>query len=156
MTRLAAFVLFLFLLVVARAGDAPAAAAPAREAYVQGLGDVMGAIQARHAKLWFAGEEKNWDLATYEVGVIRDAFTNVARQRPEYQGKPLASMIGLDMLKPLVQVQAAIEAKDPAGFRIAYDGLTTSCNECHRGAGFAFIAIKRPSAPPITNQRYAG
>ena len=29
------------------------------------LGDIMGATQLRHFKLWHAGKEKNWALADY-------------------------------------------------------------------------------------------
>ena len=44
------------------------AQAPApNEAYTPGLGDFMGQIQMRHAKLWFAGKAKNWQLAAYEL-----------------------------------------------------------------------------------------
>jgi hypothetical protein len=44
-----------------------AAAQPAKEHYEPGLGEFMTATQLRHAKLWFAGRHKNWDLAAYEI-----------------------------------------------------------------------------------------
>jgi hypothetical protein len=43
------------------------AAQPAKEPYAPGLGEFMTATQLRHAKLWFAGRAKNWDLAGYEI-----------------------------------------------------------------------------------------
>ena len=44
-----------------------AAAQPAKDSYAPGLGEFMTATQLRHAKLWFAGKENNWDLAAYEI-----------------------------------------------------------------------------------------
>ena len=40
-------------------------------AYKPPLGDIMGKIQLRHIKLWFAGKHKNWELAAYEVDEIK-------------------------------------------------------------------------------------
>ena len=39
----------------------------AKEAYEPGLGEFMMAPQIRHARLWFAGRQKSWDLAAYEI-----------------------------------------------------------------------------------------
>lgn len=30
----------------------------------------------------------------------------------------------------------------------------SACNECHTAAGYKFIHIIRPSAPPVTNQKW--
>ena len=38
-----------------------------QELYRPPLGDIMGKIQLRHIKLWFAGKLGNWELATYEA-----------------------------------------------------------------------------------------
>ena len=39
--------------------------------YRPGLGELMNFTQMRHAKLWFAGQEQNWQLAQYEVDDCR-------------------------------------------------------------------------------------
>jgi hypothetical protein len=44
--------------------------APSQElpkTYVPGLGEFMGRIQVDHAKLWLAGEARNWELAEYQL-----------------------------------------------------------------------------------------
>jgi hypothetical protein len=51
-----------------------AAAQPARESYEPGLGEFMTATQLRHAKLWFAGKQNNWDLAAYEIDEIKEGL----------------------------------------------------------------------------------
>jgi hypothetical protein len=33
--------------------------------------------------------------------------------------------------------------------------LTAACNACHTAAAHAFIKIKRPTAPPVSNQVFA-
>jgi hypothetical protein len=51
-----------------------AAAQAAEEPYAPGLGEFMTATQLRHAKLWFAGKENNWDLAAYEIDEIAEGL----------------------------------------------------------------------------------
>lgn len=54
----------------------PASAAPP---YVPGLGEIMGATQMRHLKLWYAGEAGNWPLASYEVDELAEGFADDVR-----------------------------------------------------------------------------
>jgi hypothetical protein len=70
-----------------------AAAQPARESYEPGLGEFMTATQLRHAKLWFAGKQNNWDLAAYEIDEIKEGLEDAARLHPSFDGVPVAEMI---------------------------------------------------------------
>ena len=65
------------------------AAQPAKEPYAPGLGEFMTAIQLRHAKLWFAGRAKNWDLAGYEIDEIKEGLEDAAKQFPTHDGLPV-------------------------------------------------------------------
>ncbi|NDU85790.1 MAG: hypothetical protein G3H99_04160 [Ferrovum sp.] len=49
----------------------------------------MGATQVRHAKLWFAGTEGNWDLAAYEVGELREGLDDAAQFDAMFKNIPL-------------------------------------------------------------------
>ena len=60
-----------------------AAAQSAKEPYNPGLGEFMTATQLRHAKLWFAGKDNNWDLAAYEIDEIKEGFEDAA-SRPSH------------------------------------------------------------------------
>ena len=66
---------------------------PAKEPYAPGLGEFMTATQLRHAKLWFAGKENNWDLAAYEIDEIAEGLEDAEKQFPTHDGIPVADMI---------------------------------------------------------------
>lgn len=126
----------------------------AAEAYKPGLGDMMGAIQMRHAKLWFAGKSHNWELAAYEISEIKEGFDSAVKFQPDFKGRPVAQMLEEATLQPIKSLEKAVETKNPALFAKAFDQLTGACNSCHQAAGFQFISIRKPSASPFTNQDY--
>jgi hypothetical protein len=129
-----------------------AAAQPAKEPYAPGLGEFMLATQLRHAKLWFAGQAKNWDLAAYEVGEIKEGLEDAAKEDPDHDGLPIPDMIKSATDAPLDELEKAVEAKNSAKFAAAFDGLTKGCNSCHMSAKKEFIKIQRPTAVPLSNQ----
>ncbi len=128
---------------------------PSDEPYVPGLGDLMGAIQVRHAKLWFAGAARNWPLAAYELHEIEEGFEDAARHHPLHRGKPIADLIDSLTKQPIADLQRAVTQRNAARFEPAFDALSQACNACHQENGYGFIAIRRPTAPPVTNQDFA-
>jgi len=129
-------------------------AQPAKESYAPGLGEFMTATQLRHAKLWFAGQAKNWDLAGYEIDEIKEGLEDAAKQFPTHDGLAIAKMIKTHTEAPLDDLEKAVEAKGSARFAAAFDKLTKGCNACHTEAKKAFIKIQRPSTPPVSNQAF--
>lgn len=129
-------------------------AATTSQSYTPGLGEFMSAIQVRHAKLWFAGMGKNWQLAAYELDELKETLEDAAKYQPEFKGKPIAKIIEPMTALPIAQLEKAIEAKDSAHFVRAYDSLSHACSACHQATDHGFIAIQRPTFPPLTNQRY--
>jgi hypothetical protein len=136
-----AFSVFLFL--------APLAVAQ-QDAYMPRLGDIMGAIQLRHIKLWFAGKLGNWELADYEVGQIKASLEGAAEF---YRGIPVEYVT--NTADPIQSIGAAIEAKDSTKFAEAFGDLTVACNACHQGIDRGFIVIQAPTASPFTDQSFA-
>jgi hypothetical protein len=132
-----------------------ATAQPAREPYQPGLGEFMTATQLRHAKLWFAGKQNNWDLAAYEIDEIKEGLEDAARLHPSFDGIPVAGMIKTIIDPRIEQLEKAVRAKSSAEFMAAFDELTSGCNSCHAGANRPFIRIQRPTEPPLTNQNFA-
>ena len=37
----------------------------------------MNMIQTEHAKLWYAGHARNWPLAAYQLGEIKEIMSDV-------------------------------------------------------------------------------
>jgi hypothetical protein len=134
---------------------AAAGAAGAAEQYVPGLGEFMSATQVRHAKLWFAGDAKNWELAAFELDEIKEGLEDAAKLHPTHDGIAVAQLIKANLDAPLSALAKAIGEKDRSGFRRAFDALTAGCNACHTAAAHAFIRIERPARPPVSNQDFA-
>lgn len=142
MRRLALGALFIALL------SAPPAFAQ-NEPYVPALGDIMGASQLRHIKLWFAGKLQNWELAGYELRQIRSSLEDAANL---YHGIPVA-YVGATA-DPIQALGAAIKAKDGVRFAKGFNALTAACNGCHEGIGRGFIVIQVPTASPFSDQSF--
>ena len=132
-----------------------AAAQPAKDSYAPGLGEFMTATQLRHAKLWFAGKDNNWDLAAYEIDEITEGLEDAEKQFPIHDGIPVADMIKANIDPAVEQLKKAVEARSRTKFVVAFDNLTRACNTCHAGAGKPFIQIQRPTSSPLSNQNFA-
>jgi hypothetical protein len=119
------------------------------------IGEIMMFQQLRHAKLWFAGKAGNWPLAAYEVKELREGFETVSKYYPTFNNVPLATMIDAIRDANFTELDNAVAAHDRAKFARAFDGLSQACNACHQASELGFISIRRPTAPPFSNQSYA-
>ena len=117
--------------------------------YVPKLADIMELTQFRHIKLWYAGRQKNWTLANYELGRIKASFDDAMRFYPSL---PTADMT--TMAAPANAIGTAIEAKDVAKFATAFNQLTAACNACHTSQGVGFLVIKVPNLSPFSNESF--
>jgi len=118
--------------------------------YKPGFGEFMSSIQMHHAKLWFAGQNQNWELAAFEMHEIAETLDAIK----EYQTEREESK-KVDMLIPsLDAVKDAIGKKDSALFNSSYLLLTSSCNNCHKAVNFGFNVVKVPDSPPFSNQAF--
>ena len=129
---------------------------PPRPIYVPGLGEIMTLTQMRHAKLWFAGQAANWDLAAYELDELHEGLEDAATFHPTHKDAPLPipALIDKIMKDPLQQLETAISARDGGGFTQAFDGMTDACNSCHRATNFGFNVVTRPAMNPYSNQAF--
>jgi hypothetical protein len=118
--------------------------------YKPGLGEFMSSIQVHHAKLWFAGENENWQLADFEIGEIKESLEDISTycsERPEVQK--------IGMIEPAIDsISHAIQLKNPAMFKTGFILLTATCNNCHHATNHAFNVIKTPDNPPFSNQDF--
>ena len=114
------------------------------DVYYPRLADIMMWIQIRHFKLWHAGHSKNWTLADFELGQIRESFDETMRIFPNI---PLADKYMI--AEPMEKLNSAIEKKDSVQFSKAFDKLTAACNSCHKAANLGYIVIRQPRMSSI-------
>jgi hypothetical protein len=118
--------------------------------YKPGFGDFMGSIQTHHAKLWFAGQNENWDLADFEIHELEEAIEDIQEY---HAGRKETELIGM-IIPALDSVEDAIEKKDPDAFKRNYNLLTNTCNTCHHKSDHGFVVIKIPEGLPYNNQDF--
>ncbi|HEY7808536.1 MAG TPA: hypothetical protein VIC34_15170 [Croceibacterium sp.] len=128
---------------------------PQAKPYVIGMGDIMLTNQLHHSKLWFAGTAGNWPLAKYELGELHGGFARVATYHPTFKKKPTGPLVDEFVKNPFGELAKAVADKSEPEFTTGYDDLTSGCNGCHKELGYDFNVLKRPTAPPFTDQDYA-
>jgi hypothetical protein len=136
------------------AAPAPASPAAGPKVYIPGLEQFMNVILTEHNKLWFAAKARNWPLAAYELGEIKEVMGDVQDFVPVFKNLPLAQMMDAVVTKEIVDLEKAIEEKDFRKFAAGYDALNKACNACHAGTENEFVVVKRPTTPAFTNQDY--
>ena len=118
--------------------------------YQPGFGEMMSNVQIHHAKLWFAGNDKNWPLADFEIHEIEETLDDIKK----YQTDRVESK-SIDLMVPaLNNMESAIDKKDLSVFKTNFQILTNTCNECHQTVKFGFNKVKIPTTPPFTNQDF--
>jgi hypothetical protein len=120
-----------------------------------GLGDYMTTIQLHAGKLWFAAKASNWELAEYELDELKETMEAAKELNAEKNGVKISGVLDSILQTQVSQLAESINRKSPAEFQKSYDETLSACNGCHTEAGYRFIHIIRPSAPPVTNQRWA-
>lgn len=134
--------------------DAGAESAAAK-AYSPGVADIMIATQVRHAKLWLAGDARNWPLADYQIDELKEGLEDIVKYFPVYKDMPVGQMIEATVMAPIAEVEAAVKARDRTKFIGAFDKLTAACNTCHESSNRPFIVVQRPTGSAFPNQSFA-
>lgn len=118
--------------------------------YKPGLGEFMSGIQVHHAKLWFAGQNENWQLADFELHEIMEALDDIKTfntDRPEIKSLQM-------IYAPLDSLNKSVQQKNLSSFKSNFTLLTTTCNNCHRDTDHGFNVIRIPDTPPFSNQDF--
>ena len=119
-----------------------------------GLGEYMTTIQLHAGKLWFAVNATNWGLANYELDELKETMAAAKTLNAEKNGVKISNVLDAVLQSQIAQLEEAVKRKGKAEFQKAYDATLSACNGCHSEAGVKFIQIVRPTAPPVTNQRW--
>ncbi len=118
--------------------------------YKPGFGEFMTNIQIHHAKLWFAGTNRNWKLAEFEIQEIKESMEDIQKYQSEREETKTLPII----FAPLDSVQAAVNDKSLNKFKQSFTNLTNTCNACHQAVNNEFNKIKIPDSPPFSNQDF--
>jgi hypothetical protein len=124
------------------------------KASAPGLGEYMTTIQLHAGKLWFAARASNWELAEYELDELKETMEAAMSLNVEKKGVKISGVLDSVVQTQVAQLAESIKRKRPAEFQKSYDETLSACNGCHTEAGYKFIHIIRPTAPPVTNQRW--
>jgi hypothetical protein len=119
-----------------------------------GLGEYMTTIQLHAGKLWFAAKAGNWNLAAYELHELEETMEAVKGLNVEKNGVKIPEVMDAVLKTQIVQLEDSIKAKSQSQFQKSYDETLSACNGCHTESGHRFIQVIRPTAPPVTNQKW--
>lgn len=119
-----------------------------------GLGEYMTTIQLHAGKLWFAAKAANWELAEYELDELKETIEAAKGLNAEKNGVKISDVLDSVLQTQVAALDKSIKSKSQTKFRSSYDETLSACNGCHQSAGYKFIHIVRPSAPPVTNQKW--
>ena len=118
--------------------------------YSPGFGEFMSNIQAHHSKLWFAGQNQNWELANFEVIEIKEALEDIQKFQSEREESK-----NIVMLNPAIDsISKAINQKNSVQFKSSFVILTNACNNCHRATNFGFNRVIVPQTSSFSNQDF--
>jgi hypothetical protein len=126
----------------------------AKEPAPPGLGEYMTTIQLHAGKLWFAAKASNWELAEYELDELKETMEAAKGLNVEKNGVKISGVLDSVLKTQVAELDKSIKSKSQTEFQKSYDETLSACNGCHTEAGYKFIHIVRPSAPPVTNQRW--
>ena len=119
-----------------------------------GLGEYMTTIQLHAGKLWFAVKAANWELAEYELDELKETMEAAKRLNAEKNGVKISGVLDSVLQTQMAELDKSVKSKSQSEFQKSYDETLSACNGCHTEAGYKFIHITRPSAQPVTNQRW--
>jgi hypothetical protein len=141
-----------------QASEAQVAALSERvEALTPETAVLMAQVQIHHAKLYYAGHARNWELAAYSLHEINEALQAVQTFNDQFEDfpTPLSEVVPSLVGPPLGEIHGAIRARDGARFDAAFKSLTAACNACHAMLKHGFIQVREPAAADFTNQDFA-
>lgn len=124
-------------------------AAQTSQKYAPRLADIMSAVQLRHLKLSVAGQQQNWQLAAYELELVKSGLVEAVAL---YTNIPVSNIEMVD--GPVKALDSAISSRNGAAFGKAFQELTAGCNACHQSIGRDFIVMTVPTASPFSNQSF--
>ena len=118
------------------------------------IADVMAKLQRHMNKLWFAGNEENWELAGFYVHELEEAMHEISDGNVVEDNIQLSPMMEKYGLIAVEELNKSIQEKNIEGFSHTYNQAIIACNNCHKLSQHSFIQITIPESPALDNQQY--
>jgi cytochrome c553 len=105
------------------------------------------------ANLWFAGQAKNWPLATYYYNEGRNHIRWLIRITPTPKG-PEGTPVDLKGIfdgidtSVFAKLKETIDKKDSEHFAEAYRATLEACYQCHKAVGRPYLRLNVPKTVP--------
>lgn len=114
--------------------------------HLRGFDMAMVETGHRYSELYWAGQDRNWDYAAYQLDKIRLTIELGIERRPKRAAS--AQQFLTNAIPPMKQ---AIEKKNADAFDAQFKMLTLSCNICHAMEQMSFVQIRPPEhrASPV-------
>lgn len=122
--------------------------------YAPELGNLMLSIQARHIKLYYAGESQNWELATFLLHEMEEDFEKVEKYYPTHDEVDIKHLLLNTAMPNIAETKKTVKQQDVDAFNTNYLSLTNSCKSYHAAANHPFIVIQVPEHNNFSNQQF--
>lgn len=108
------------------------------------LAEKMTFLQRYSEKLYFAGLQKNWDLAEFYLEEIEETAESVIKANKMEEGVHISSQMREMLIPKIRELQEKVKSKDVQEFEKSYRAMLMNCNGCHMIAKHGFIKIREP------------
>jgi hypothetical protein len=110
----------------------------------------MQDVSYHFSNLWFAGQQKHWDLAHFYWSETRSHLRWAVRiipKRKDAAGREVDLQAILQAVEntPLKQLEDSIKAKDNPTFERAYRFTLEGCYSCHKASDKPFLRPRIPT-----------
>ncbi|TDE05721.1 hypothetical protein [Flavobacterium sandaracinum] len=109
------------------------------EKQFRGFDKAMIETGYRYQELYWAGQDKNWEYADYQLDKIKVAIESGLERRPK-RAKSAEHFLTL----VIPEMRKAIKSKDTALFNKDFKTMTINCNNCHAMEKVPFFTVKMP------------
>ncbi len=108
------------------------------EKQFRGFDKTMVEVGYRYNELYWAGEDKNWDLALYHIEKIDQSIKLGLQRRPKRKESAEIIFPVLDSLSKIAK------SGDQKNFRKEFIVLQQACRNCHQAEGVPFFKAGIP------------
>lgn len=109
------------------------------EKQFRGFDKTMIEVGYRYNELYWAGEDKNWELAKYHIEKIEHSINLGTERRPKRRENA-------QVIFPILNdLRAHATSKNQQAFRKNFEILRQTCNACHQAEGVPYFNVGVPT-----------